>query len=119
MKVRNYGPKADQIKRAYRTMTDKVRYRPAAPSDGAGNITVPDDALDFDDEADRYTNGWLKDEDKMYYYLGCPDFEDREALIYMVEAGRLICGMDRRRAVKLLRLAADDLEKRSDRSTRL
>jgi hypothetical protein len=47
-----------QIAAAYRRMAAEARYRPAAPSDGLGGITVPVEQLGLDAEAIRYARNW-------------------------------------------------------------
>ncbi len=44
-------------------MAREARYRPAAPSDGFGNITVPEDELDLDAEARAYAERWSREEE--------------------------------------------------------
>lgn len=101
----------DQAEAAYRRMADEARYRPAAPSDGFGNITVPLAELDLDQEAEVYAGRWLQEEDSQVYALGCPDFADRAALIFTVEAARCVNGMQSAAAARLLRMALAELER--------
>jgi hypothetical protein len=103
----------DQTRAAYRRMAREARYRPAAPSDGFGNITEPLESLDLDAEATLYARSWREQEDAQVYRLGCPDFADRETLIFIVEAARLLCGVERQGAAELLRMAADNLRART------
>lgn len=101
-----------QTRDAYLQMARVVGYRPCAPSDGLGTITVPLDQLDITREASAYATGWRVEEDRGAYEVGSPDYPDRPALIYVIEAARLLCGTDHRRAAQLLRLAADDIDAR-------
>lgn len=103
----------DQTSDAYRQMATDAHYRPAAPSDGHGNITVPIEDLDLDKEAMRYAHRWWTEEDQQDYRIGCPDFSDRPALIFTIEAARAICGVNRELAINLLELALTDLKARS------
>lgn len=103
----------DQVSDAYRQMAVDARYRPAAPSDGLGNITVPIEQLDIRMEAQRYAVNWWRQEEQQNYPIGCPDFSDRPALIFTVEAARAICGVNRELAISLLELALTDLKARS------
>jgi len=103
----------DQVSDTYRQMAADANYRPAAPSDGFGNITVPIEDLDLTSEAMRYANRWWTEEDRQDYSIGCPDFSDRPALIFTVEAARAICGVNRELAIALLELALTDLKARS------
>jgi hypothetical protein len=105
---------AVQIRGAYRRMASEVGYHPAAPSDGFGHI-VGD--IDVPAQAEEYAAAWWAEEDLGRYAIGMPDWADRAALIWAVEAARLICGMDSVRAARLLRMAADDLEGRERAAT--
>lgn len=99
-----------QTMHTYARMVTDAGYRPAAPSDGMGNITAPCEQLDLATEADAYATAWHADEDSLTYSIGCPDYEDRPALILAVEAARQLCGGDRASSARLLRLALADLE---------
>jgi hypothetical protein len=102
----------EQIENAYRRMAEEAKYRPAAPSDGFGNIEGAEEDLDLDAEADSYVGRWWREEDRGIYNVGVPDAGDREALIFTIEAARLLCGTDRVHSAKLLRMAADNLDAR-------
>lgn len=99
-----------QTMQTYVRMGNETRYRPAAPSDGMGTITAPLDELDITEEAYRYAGDWRREEDSNEYMIGCPSYPDRPALIFVVEAARLLCGVERDGAVRLLRMALDELE---------
>lgn len=99
-----------QTENAYRNMAMKAKYRPAAPSDGMGNITASAESLDLDAEAREYAIAWRRDEDDQRYPIGCPCYSDRPALIYIVEAARLLCGVEHDGAAALLRMALAELE---------
>jgi len=95
-----------QTRDTYRRMAVAANHRPAAPSDDCGR-------LDLQAEADRYATQWLRDEDAQTYWAGCPDHQDRPALVLIVEAARCLNGMDARAAARLLRMALQELEARS------
>ena len=95
----------DQVARVYRRMAKDARYRPGAPSDGFGNITGE---LNMEQEVRAYAALWRSDEDSMSFWLGCPDFKLRPAMVLAVEAARACCGADQQLAVRLLRLAVDE-----------
>ncbi len=80
----------EQIARAYRRMANEVGYRPAAPSDGFGNITIPAEELDLDAEIETYAMRFIADEDDGRF-LGCANSTEREAMVYLIEAARLCC----------------------------
>lgn len=98
-----------QTEDAYRRLAAEARYRPAAPSDSMGTIVVPLAELDLAAEARSYTLNWLREENDLTYFAGCPDFPDRPALIFIIEAARALCGCERELASRLLRMAADEL----------
>ncbi|GAA1714386.1 hypothetical protein GCM10009809_08210 [Isoptericola hypogeus] len=103
-----------QVASTYARMAG-LGYRPAAPSDGFGNITVPLAELDLHAEAERYARAWLAQEHGQDFTIGCPSYEDRPALVLAIEAARVICGScgdPRARAVaaRLLRTAADEVD---------
>jgi hypothetical protein len=100
---------AEQLDRAYRRMAAEARYRPAAPSDGLGHITVPAAELDLDAECEDYARGWWAEEDSLRFHIGCANFSTREATVYLIEAARALCGADDGLARRLVRLAAESL----------
>jgi hypothetical protein len=105
-------PIENQIENAYREMADKARYRPTAPSDGFGNIIVPDEELNLDAEAKEYAEFWWKEENGCVFNIGCCSFDTRPATIYAIEAARLMCGgsATNRPALLLLKMAVKQLE---------
>jgi hypothetical protein len=106
----------EQITGAYRRMAADANYRPAAPSDGFGNITVDEAELDLVAEALRFADEWWRQEEDQNYWIGCPDWRDRPALIYAVSAANVICGgpfhHGYNNAAALLRLALEEIERR-------
>jgi hypothetical protein len=92
----------DQIEDAYRQMAKDALYRPAAPSDGMGNISSQGD---LDQEARDYAARYWADEKQQKFWVGCPNFPDRPALIWIIEAARVLNGGDPARARKLLEMA--------------
>ena len=101
---------ARQIDTAYRRMAREAKYRPAAPSDGLGNITVPDSELDLEAECRDYATGWWEGENSLQFGIGCCNFGTRPAVIYVVEAARLLCGGGDDVARQLLRMALASLD---------
>ena len=102
----------EQIEAAYRRMASEARYRPTAPSDGMGNITVPQEELNLDLEAFEYAGRWWAEEDNSDFYIGCCNFPTRVATIFAIEAARLMCsGVMDKAALKLLEMAALELKR--------
>jgi hypothetical protein len=98
---------AEQIKETYRRLVKEGKYAPAAPSDGFGTIIGEQDT---EAEAEQYISQWWEQEDDQAYYLGCPDFLARPALIFAVEGASLICGMNYEASINLFKLAISELE---------
>ena len=61
-------------------------------------------------DLDRAVAEWWTEENESTFDIGCPDWPDRPALIYLVEAARSLCGLNRQRAAELLRLALTAIE---------
>lgn len=101
-----------QIEAAYIRMAEDARYRPAAPSDGVGNITKRIEELDLLAEANTYAARWWTEEDDHDFFVGCCNYVTRPATIYAIEAARLMCGGSDANpyALRLLRLAMRELE---------
>lgn len=106
---------ADQIGEAYERMATEARYRPSAPSDGFGNITMPIDELDLEAEQINYALRWWQEEDDHTFSIGCCNYPTRPATIFAIEAARLMCGGSDSEgpALNLLRMAVADLEARA------
>src|SRR5215471_17903091 len=84
--------KWDRLLDAYRQMAERVSYRPGAPSDGFGHVTVPTPELEVSIEAREYCQHFLQEEDEDRYWVGNPDFRANRAFIWTLEALRLMCG---------------------------
>lgn len=101
------------IARAYARMADEAHYRPAAPSDGFGNITVPNLELVIEDEILRYCKRWDEEETKQSFNIGVGNFETLEPLVFAIEAARNLCaGTADGLALELLEMAVADLKER-------
>lgn len=113
--IRTSPEVVEQLIDTYKRMADEAHYRPAAPSDGFGNITVPIKELDLDEEALEYTKRWVEEESSDRFFTGCPNFGQRPEMVFAIEAVRCMCGMDHARAMRLLEMASASL-KRQQRS---
>ena len=105
----------DQIKEAYCRMAKEALYRPEASGDGMGNITVPLERLNLENEAHNYSQGCWRQEDSLRFWVGCCNFETRPATIFAVEAARCLCSAADEVALKLLKMAVADLEARCNK----
>lgn len=99
---------------AYYAMAEQAGYRPAAPSDELGNVTAPVDALNLETEAREYAdsfhgtgNGRCPE-----FMIGYAGYDDRPALVWIIEAARNLAGTNHMMAAHLLRMASDDLIER-------
>lgn len=101
---------ADRIAESYRRMADEARYRPKAPADVVGNIFMPDDELDLDQEVSEYVGQWRAEERKCDFTIGVTNFPTLPATIFAVEAARCMCGASDDIALKLLKMAVAELE---------
>jgi hypothetical protein len=82
---------------------------------------VPVEELDLDEEAYEYAERWNAEEDRGDYSIGSAHGEYRPAIIWAVEAARLLCGGvgSEENAVILLRMAADAIEPHVDRDLKI
>jgi hypothetical protein len=81
--------KLERFAEAYKMMAE-LGYRPAAPSDGFGNVTVPRAELDLDAEARAYAERFAAEEDTDQYWAGCTHYEFNRAALLALEAFRLM-----------------------------
>lgn len=94
-----------QIASAYARMARVARYRPSAPSDGFGNVQVDEEQLNVSDEQARYVEQWWTEEQTDSYWVGVPNYVDRHALIYIIEAARTLNGGNPDVTARLLKMA--------------
>jgi len=101
---------------AYRMMAEIAKYRPAAPGDGFGHVSLSAEQLEdealLNAEAARYAARFMAEEDADSFCIGCANFDTNQAFIFIIEAARLLCGGNDGNpvAVKLLRLAINEIE---------
>jgi hypothetical protein len=105
----------ERIQEAYLLMAGEAKYRPAAPGDGCGGIDLsPRELKDprlLAEEAIRYASAFIKEEDSLQFHIGVSNYSTNRALVLTIEAARLLCGaLDDERALKLLRMAASEVE---------
>lgn len=97
----------DYIIDAYLQMAKTIHYRPAAPSDGLGNIKSSDNKRLITLEAAKYADSFIADIDNRTFFIGAPDLSSKRAFVYTIEAARLLCtgGESNSIALELLRMA--------------
>ena len=105
----------ENIAKAYLMMAVKANYRPAAPSDGFGNVTLSDSEIEdharLHREAVDYAANFRKEEDERSFMIGVTDYRTARAFVFALEACRAICGTKNDLASDLLRMAIDELKK--------
>ena len=100
----------DRIREAYIRMAKEANYRPAAPGDGFGSVDLTatelkDEAV-LNAEAARYAEEFIRQEDSLSFYVGVSNWETNMALVYTIEAARLLCsGVADTLALRLLDMA--------------
>src|SRR5947207_2061319 len=83
--------KLERFAEAYKMMAE-LGYRPAAPSDGVGGITVPYPELEVNIEAREYAERFQAEEESDSYFAGCTDYTFNRAAVLALEAFRLMNG---------------------------
>src|SRR6202035_3707176 len=101
-----YANARKQVAEVYARMAAEANYRPAAPSDGFGNITGP---LDLPAEQEKYAVTWWQDEDSGHWHIGVPDMALRKVMILCVEAAKGCCSSEPELTGDLLKLAQQEL----------
>src|SRR5260370_40836770 len=103
-----------RIREAYLKMAEEAHYRPAAPSDGFGSTYLSNEELSdsnrLEEEASGYATAFINEEDRVRFRIGVSNFKTNRALVYTIEAARLLCGSDDARAMKLLNMAIEDIQ---------
>jgi hypothetical protein len=109
----------ERITEAYLTMASEVLYRPAMPSDGFGNTGLSEselnDPLRLQVEAGQYSKQFIAEENQGSFHIGVSDYATNRALVYVIEAARLLCAGQSRRARQLLELAITEIDRQADR----
>ena len=84
----------DRLREAYIAMSKRAKYRPAAPIDGCGNITLSDEVLadpqQLGKEAAHYATEFINEGYR--FWIGVSDFSTNRALVYTIESARNLCG---------------------------
>ena len=109
------GDKLMRFAQAYLMMAD-AKYRPAAPSDGCGNIQLTSNQYAAKNclylEAVTYAMKFASVEDgDMNFHIGCSNYNTNRAFVFCIEAARLLAGSSAgdEYAARLLRLALDEI----------
>jgi len=112
--MKHFNPKLQCFYEAYLLMAEHARYRPAAPSDGLGNIQLTlaqvHDKHRLQEQAIAYAVEFAKDEDTDQFWIGCGDYKTNRAFVWSIEAARLLAGSDADdKAIVLLEMALEEV----------
>ena len=84
----------DRLREAYIAMSKRAEYRPAAPIDGCGNITLSGEVLadpqQLGKEAAHYATEFINEGYR--FWIGVSDFSTNRALVYTIESARNLWG---------------------------
>jgi hypothetical protein len=104
-----------KIAKAYVAMAEHAGVRPAAPSDGLGNISLSSEEIEdrgrLGQEASGYAVRFMEEEDTRRFFIGTSAFETKQAFVWVVEAARALAAVEDRVALRLLKMATKDLER--------
>ena len=82
----------DRLRQAYLLMAPF--YRPAAPGDGMGHISLTlaecRDRKRLEREAAEYAAQFIAEEDTCKFWIGCSDHRTNQAFMWTIEAARLL-----------------------------
>ena len=111
--VSNEFCEATRVYEAYLMMAEEARYRPAAPSDGFGNIQLSKKQLGdrqrLAKEAMVYARRFIDEEDGRAFNIGVSNYRTNRAFVYVIEAARCLCGAADDVAATLLEMARDEI----------
>jgi hypothetical protein len=102
---------------AYLKMAEEAKYRPAAPGDGCGGISLSDketnDESILREEAETYAKRFIEEEKSRTFWIGVSAYRTKRAFMWTIEAARELCGgYDNNQVViALLRMALADVER--------
>lgn len=103
----------ERFEQAYLMMARVARYRPEAPGNGFGDVTLSKeqiaDVLRLKMEAASYAKQFISGAE-MSYFVGVPNYETNRALVFVIEAARCLCGVQDDVAAKLLKMALAEIK---------
>lgn len=109
----------DRFKTAYLEMAKIAAYRPQAPSDGCGHIRLSrkelEDPVRLENEAAAYALAFVKADDERRHDVGCSNFTQNRALVYIIEAARAACSANPDLLITLCQMAVDEVKKEEGR----
>jgi hypothetical protein len=113
--MKHVNPKLQRFYEAYLLMAEHARYRPAAPSDGFGNIQLTSEQLRdthrLQQEAIAYALEFDEEENTDKFWIGCSDYKTNRAFVWSIEAARLLASGDAdEKAIVLLEMALEEVQ---------
>jgi hypothetical protein len=95
----------DRISEAYVEMAMQANYRPESSGAASG-----DD--DLQDEAESYAKRFVAEEETTNFHIGVSDYTSNRALVYTIEAARLLCcgALGVNHGLKLLEMAVAEVK---------
>jgi hypothetical protein len=114
-------PRLARYRDAYLAMAKEVRYRPQAPNDGRGHITLTEAQCSnlhrLHQEAVQYALRFDSEENTRSFSIGCSNFCTNKAFIWTIEAARLLAaGLYDDVAVQLMKMAIREIKRERDLS---
>jgi hypothetical protein len=107
-------PRASRYREAYLMMAKEARYRPQAPGDGMGHVSLTRKQLNDPErlqrEATAYALKFNEEENSLAFWIGCSDFCTNRAFIRTIEAARALAGGKPDLALDLLNMAVKDVK---------
>jgi hypothetical protein len=113
--MKTADPRLENFRAAYLQMARQARYRPQAPSDGFGHITIGHEELRDPTrlwaEATKYAVEFSREEDTDSFWIGVSDFRTAKVFMWVIEAARVLASGDGGNAVaiRLLKMAAAEV----------
>jgi hypothetical protein len=105
----------ERFAEAYLEMAKRAKYRPAAPGDGMGNVSLSDEEARDPDrlmrEAKEYAARFLEADNATKHSIGVSNYTTNRALVYVIEAARSLCGAADSLALDLLQMAIDEIKR--------
>jgi hypothetical protein len=107
-----------RICEAYLEMAKKLNYRPAAPGDGMGGVSLTQeqaaDQKRLLAEGALYAQRFITEEDTRKFWIGVSHWPHNRALVYTIQAARTLCsgnynGWEWEVAAGLLEMAREEV----------